>query len=225
MAGCILRKTVTAEPNAAAVAPASTERVRARRAPEEREMLRQSIVDAVRALHQGGGIEAVTMRGVAQAVGLPTMSLYRYYPTRNELMRCLWGEILARAFHASSRKATGASPQARLRGFLGGYIDYWFANEDDYWLVYCLRDRPGLEGTAGEAAIAFRKHFEVLARRCLPPTLDDRRLDEIHDLVRARVVGLLHICVALNFKGSLARPGYRDLVLDDIERSLSTWSV
>lgn len=205
-------------------APVARTGVRVRRAPQEREALRLAIVDAVRALHRGGGIEAVTVRGVAQAVGLPPMSLYRYYPTRTELMRSLWGETLAKAFHASSRKAVGDTPRARLRGFLAAYIDYWFANEDDYWLVYCLRDPPGLEGSAGEAALAFRQHFEVLAERCLPPGLDERRRIEFHDLVRVRVIGLLHVCVALHFKGSFDRQAYRDLVLDDIERCLANRS-
>lgn len=199
-------------------------RMRTRRAPEERDDLRRAIVDAVRALHHEGGIDAVTMRGVAQAVGLPPMSLYRYFPTRNELMRTLWDEVLAKAFHVSSRNAVGDTPVARLRGFLGAYIDYWFAHEDDYWLVYGLRDRPGLEGTAGDAAVAFRSHFDLLARRCLPPELDDERLGRIHDLVRARVVGMLHICIALNHKGSLDRAGYRELLLDDIAASFAAWS-
>lgn len=204
--------------------PSASERHRVRRAPDERDELRRSIVDAVRALHHEGGIDAVTMRGVAQAVGLPPMSLYRYYATRNDLVRTLWDEVLAKAFHVSSRAAVGDKPAVRLRGFLGAYIDYWFAHEDDYWLVFGLRDRPRLDGTAGDAMAAFRSHFDLLARRCLPPDLDDARLARIHDLVCARVIGLLHVGIALGHRGSLGRAGCRDLLLDDIEASFAAWA-
>jgi hypothetical protein len=67
----------------------------------------------------------------------------------------LWGEVLERAFRRASRARGGTTPMGRLRCFLSAYIDHWLANEDDYWLVFCLRDPPGLEGLAKEAATAF----------------------------------------------------------------------
>jgi len=190
-----------------------------------REEVRARIVQTVSDLHREGGLDAVTVRGVAQRAGLPVMSLYRYFPGRNDLIRTLWGDVLERAFRRACRARGGTTPMGRLRCFLSAYIDHWLANEDDYWLVFCLRDPPGLEGLAKEAATAFLCHLELLVDRCTPNCTDEASRQRVFEMLRVHVTGLLHTCIALPYHQASARNQLRDVVLDDIEAHLADcWS-
>lgn len=210
----------TANCAAADVELSSCKSARARR-----DETRARIVQTVSDLHREGGLGAVTVRGVAQRAGLPAMSLYRYFPGRNDLIRTLWGEVLERAYRHASRARGGQTPIERLRRFLSAYIDYWFANEDDYWLVFCLRDPPGLEGLAREAATAFINHLELLVDRCTPNCNDEASRQRVLEMLRVHVTGLLHACIALPYRQPANCRALRDIVLDDIESHLADcWS-
>src|ERR1700693_5736204 len=51
-----------------------------------------SIATAARLLLDEGGVDAVTMRRVASAVGLTAMAIYRHYPDRKGLLNALADE-------------------------------------------------------------------------------------------------------------------------------------
>jgi AcrR family transcriptional regulator len=54
--------------------------------PERSEIRRQAIVDAAVALANSSGLAAVTMRNVAERLGVGTMTLYSYVPSKDELI-------------------------------------------------------------------------------------------------------------------------------------------
>ncbi|HEX2583605.1 MAG TPA: helix-turn-helix domain-containing protein, partial [Steroidobacteraceae bacterium] len=51
--------------------------------------MRQKIIQAASRLLEKEGVEAVTMRGVAQLVGVTPMALYRHYADRAVLLNAL----------------------------------------------------------------------------------------------------------------------------------------
>ena len=106
-----------------AAAPASGRAVRG-------SLSRAAIVAAALALVEREGFEALTMRGVASALGMGAMSLYRHFRDRDELVAALLDELLgtipltldagndwpaqlrqlARAHHAMLRRVPSAIP-------------------------------------------------------------------------------------------------------------------
>lgn len=65
-----------------------------RRGPKQR-LSTVEVVDAAIALTDAGGIEALSMRKVAEAVGVSPMSLYTYVPSKAELVDLMFDRVLA----------------------------------------------------------------------------------------------------------------------------------
>ncbi len=72
----------------------------------------EDIVDAAMALADAGGLEAVSMAGVAARLGFTTMSLYRYVNSKDELLQLMWN---ASAQGAETLVLTGEGWRARMR--------------------------------------------------------------------------------------------------------------
>ena len=55
-----------------------------------RHRTRDRIVAAARELYEEKGIQGLSMRMIASRVGLPTMTLYGYFPSKMAIVRALW---------------------------------------------------------------------------------------------------------------------------------------
>lgn len=114
---------------------------RARRTRAEQRDLHEQAVRASLRMFEDGGYEALSMRKLASQVGVPPMSLYRYFPTKAHLIRHIWADLLLRA-HS---QATAALPEAadapmRLAAYLDAWLQYWLDNRRHYWVVFAIRD-------------------------------------------------------------------------------------
>lgn len=84
-----------------------------------------------------GGPEALSMRKLAAEVGVAPMSLYRYFPSKAHLMRHIWRDIVARASaHGHAACETAPGPEAALRAYLDGFLQYWLSNPEHYRVVF-----------------------------------------------------------------------------------------
>jgi AcrR family transcriptional regulator len=68
------------------------------------------------------GFEALTMRQLADAVGLQAGALYHYYPSKQALLSALIGAHLSLALEAASALADGGGAPARLAAFARFHI-------------------------------------------------------------------------------------------------------
>jgi AcrR family transcriptional regulator len=191
-----------------------------RRPGPEQDALRRDILAAVRTLHLRGGNDAVTMRAVADTVGLSAMGLYRYFPNRSALVMGAWDEALADALAASqARLRPRDDALARLRAFYAGYIDYWLEHPHAWRMMFDVQ-RGAAEGEvfAGGPAAEFRAQAQSLVAACLPSAgpADSRRA---HDLCRCKVLGYLFLAIGIGAATGNPRT-LRDTVLDDIVRQL-----
>jgi len=130
------RSRSTAEADTDSVAAPARRRVR-RGSAEDAQQLREELMGAAMSLFAGGGLEAVTMRAVAEQVGVSVMTPYRYFADKAELLRGLWQAVL-RATCDEMRAAVDAqhSGRARQRAMIEAFIGYWEAHPDHYRLVY-----------------------------------------------------------------------------------------
>jgi len=101
------------------------------------EELRRAFLNAASTIFAEGGLEAVSMRAVAAAVGVSPMTPYRYFADKAELLTGLWDQAAA-ALHTRLRDAVDAAPTARakIRAHLDNFIGYWEEHPDQYRLVY-----------------------------------------------------------------------------------------
>jgi len=74
------------------------------------------------------GAQALSVRGVAAAVGITPMAVYRHFPDRASLLaRIVERGFAALAERAAAAMAHGDSPIDRVRALLLGYLDFALA--------------------------------------------------------------------------------------------------
>ena len=115
----------------------------ARTAKDQRqEEVRARIVEAARELFETKGAEGLSIRAIATRAGLPTMTLYSYFPNKMAIVRALWSLAFDPLFAAmTAAEEAETDPKARLRAVAHAYVDYWLAHPDRYRIIYTIEDR------------------------------------------------------------------------------------
>lgn len=84
----------------------------------------EKILQAAHALFDKEGAEAVTMRRVADAVGISAMAIYRHFPNREALLKRLSDDSFQQAAQDWSTRVRATSPRKRLLEVMEPYLDY-----------------------------------------------------------------------------------------------------
>jgi AcrR family transcriptional regulator len=134
------------------------------------------------------GAAALSLRAIARSAGMAPSAVYRYFPSRDDLVT----ELLVRAFdgHADAIEAAAArypdAPVAALRASFAAYRDWALANPAEFGLAYTA-PVPGYEApperTLGPG-LRVGNHLLGLLRRCHDAGLVDPAV------VRRRQAGL-----------------------------------
>ncbi|PZP34611.1 MAG: hypothetical protein DI603_06580 [Roseateles depolymerans] len=112
-------------------------RTRVRRGPTEMARLKQDLLARARHIYAGEGPEALSMRRLAQDLGLSTMALYSYFPSKHALLEALWLEV----FEALRAELTDAAKGLRaplkvMEAHLRGYLGFWEARPEQFRMIY-----------------------------------------------------------------------------------------
>jgi AcrR family transcriptional regulator len=102
----------------------------------------QRIAAAARRLLDKEGVEAVTMRRIAKAVGITPMALYRHYPDRSGLLNALADEGFEQLAARLSIKPSSGDVEKRLMRMLEIYLDHALENPRLFELMF-LKPREG----------------------------------------------------------------------------------
>ena len=100
----------------------------ARTAGSDGEKTEAAIRDAAVSLIARFGYEAVSMRQLAAEVGVQAAALYRYFPTKQDLLFTLMREHMETLIAAwESARPGSADPEARLAAFVDNHIRFHVA--------------------------------------------------------------------------------------------------
>ena len=105
---------------------------------------RGEILAAAKHLFLEEGVEHVTMRRIAMAVGVSATALYVYFADKDAILQAIAAECfnkLIAAHEASHRPGNG--PIANLRAGLQTYVAFGRAHPDEYRLVFLRSSRRG----------------------------------------------------------------------------------
>lgn len=97
------------------------------------------ILRAALKLFERGGAEAVSMRRVADAVGITPMAIYRHFPNREALLKRLSDDSFQAIAHEWAAHATHPDVLERLQALLTPYLDYALANPHLFDHAFSLR--------------------------------------------------------------------------------------
>ncbi len=88
----------------------------------------EQILKAARALFEREGASAVSMRRVADAVGITPMAIYRHFPNRDALLKRISDDSFDEIAHHWDARKTGGDLLARLMALQRIYLDYALAH-------------------------------------------------------------------------------------------------
>lgn len=109
------------------------------------------------------GPEAVSMRRVAEAVGITPMAIYHHFPSREALLNTITDREFARLLSYMHAHPLNGGLEDRLLAVMAGYVDYAFAQPRVFDFIFS-RPRPG--------ARQFPKDFRARRSPTLNPVAD-----------------------------------------------------
>src|SRR5260370_8961556 len=109
------------------------------------------------------GPEAVSMRRVAEAVGITPMAIYHLFPSREALLNTITDREFAKLLSYIQARPLNGGVEDRLHAVMAGYVDYAFAQPRVFDFVFS-RPRPG--------ARQFPKDFRARRSPTLNPVAD-----------------------------------------------------
>jgi AcrR family transcriptional regulator len=129
-----------------------------------------AIVAAGRRLLEERGPHALTMREVADAVGVRPPSLYKRVRDRSDLLRLIADDVADELTAAAGAAANSGDPGTALRELLTGYRGFARANPAAYSLMYAQQQAPGaIERSERASATLLRLTTELAGpRNALP---------------------------------------------------------
>lgn len=145
----------------------------------------EKILQAAHVLFDREGADAVTMRRVAEAVGITAMAIYRHFPNRDALLKRLSDDSFNAVAHEWKAHASGTDPVKRLLSLAEPYLNYALAHPHLFDHAFSVRRedarkypqdfRAGLSPTFNVVVDAVK---DAMAKGALKP-------DDPHDVAMA----------------------------------------
>jgi len=111
--------------------------------------LKHEMLERARQIYRDEGLEALSMRRMAQDAGISTMAMYSYFPSKQALLDELWQEVFDALLEAQLQASVGRrAPLKVLEAHVRSFIDFWEARPDQFRMIYTSASR-----LSGEAAV------------------------------------------------------------------------
>lgn len=102
----------------------------------EKQAVRTAIMDAARELFIHQGVEAVTMRAVAQRVGYSATSLYLYFSDKEQLIRAVVDADVIKLAQSLKSTLDISDPLQRFLQFGQHYVQFALTNPNHYRMMF-----------------------------------------------------------------------------------------
>jgi AcrR family transcriptional regulator len=170
------------------------------------------IFTAARELFDQGGVEAISMRRIAEKVGITPMAIYKHYPDKDALLNALMLDGFA-VWEARVRALQAVEPLAWLQAMGEAFLDFALNEPRRYEAAFLLkasaaRKYPG-DFEAGRSPVISKMmaHVEEAKARGL---IDDSPTIDIAINFTALTQGLVDMYRAGRFSGETEfRAAYR----------------
>lgn len=180
------------------------ERPRLRRGPAEMAALKREMLERARKIYRDEGVEALSMRRLAQELGISTMAIYSYFESKKALLDGLWIEV----FESLTDELLDASkgqrgPRKVLEAHLRCLVDFWERHPEQFRMIYMSLTQTGTQEEIGDAQQPVYNRLIGLMRErvaaCAPEGAepDEAFIRVLCDQLSARVMGYLMMVIGL----------------------------
>jgi AcrR family transcriptional regulator len=189
---------------------------------------RQQILSEARELFLKKGLSGVSMRAVADGVGVSATALYRHFNDKDALVASLLGEAFGTFGSYLGRCLGGRTPLERFRICGQAYIEFALDHPRDYELMFLTNCQDlGLKQLRTEVDERAQPTFEILVdrvRECMDAgVFVERDVRQTALFTWATLHGPISLWLLGQLKAALEEPALRqhlEQTLDYIELSL-----
>lgn len=188
--------------------------------PEDVAQFRDRLCDVAEHLFAQHGAEAVTIRQLAGALGVSTMTPYRYFTDKDAILAAVRTRAFDRHAQAleTARNAPGASPVAKSAAIGAAYVRFALENPEAYKLMFDIRqpnaaDYPDLVRAGERSRATMTAHLHDLAAAGL--------FDGDPDYVGHLYWAALHGPIMLQLSGMLNAPLDAPALIEGLTDALS----
>jgi AcrR family transcriptional regulator len=142
------------------------------RRTEQRQAVRERILDASRDIVGREGFAALSMRKIAEAIDYSPAALYLHFKSRADIAQALRAEGHAQLFAAFAPHSTIVDPAARLKAMGRAYVDFGLEHGETYRLMFMEpsspADTPDFPNAAAALSLMTDAFVELRAAGRLP---------------------------------------------------------
>ena len=110
---------------------------------KQRNIMRQSIVDAAKGLFYESGIDAVSIRNIAKSVGVGPATIYTYFDGTYEILSHIWWDVVYQLEDALVEAAKGIDhPAGRLEAILRRYVLFAKEHAKEFQITFLTLNLP-----------------------------------------------------------------------------------
>ena len=109
---------------------------------QDREQLRQRILDAARSLFVEKGVDAVSMREIAKQIGYSATTLYNYFADKEALLQALCDTDFLALASGMREIMQIACPISRIRALCKGYAQFALQHPGHYRFMFMTPRAP-----------------------------------------------------------------------------------
>jgi len=120
---------------------------------ERHEATRREILDTAWAVVRDKGLVALSLRGLARALGMEAQSLYTYFPSKHAIYDGMFAEANAALLIRRRELPADGDPVERLAQSTRAFVEFCVENPVRYQLLF-LRTIPGFEPSPESFAIS-----------------------------------------------------------------------
>jgi AcrR family transcriptional regulator len=167
------------------------------------ETTKEQLITAASTLLDSGGQEAVTLRAVAERVGVSHNAPYRHFRDRSALLAAVAERDFIYLRGAIDRHGEGSDAEVALRNASAQMIDYALKHQARYRLLFSdpdLSPGPGIKDAAKAAFQAFSRVVSRCQGEGVLPEIDTVRLTVL-------VYSTLHGAIDLELGGRSTESG------------------
>jgi AcrR family transcriptional regulator len=194
---------------------------------------RSAIIETAKDLLSHDGYDAVSIRNIAQRVGVTPMAFYRYFESKLEVVQCIWEATFAELLNALvGAMARHNGSRDRLAAFLHAYLDYWVEHVDAARAIfhgdgaYKAALACEVNFTRNPAAQPVLNLWEQVVLSCLPKSPQRaERSRLLRDAMFCQSIGVVYACVLCPAGSRVERQAIRDEWVEMlVQRTQTLWN-
>jgi len=197
---------------------------RLRRGPVEMAALKREMMERARKIYREEGVEALSMRRLANELGISTMAIYSYFANKQALLDGLWIEIFealtAELLDASNEQR---SPRKVLEAHVRRSLDFWERHPEQFRMIYMSQSSASLTEIGESQRPVYFRLLGLIRERvaaCAPDGVepDEATLRLQCDLLSAKTMGYLLLVLGLQRYPLHDREALRERIVQEVVR-------